>query len=90
MIRQGEGSLEAASQRLSQALETLETRLRERPERAADTDGTPGGGEEAEQLRAELDAARERERQLEEAAAEASAALGRAAEQIRAALEEEA
>jgi predicted nucleic acid-binding Zn-ribbon protein len=90
MIRQGEGSLEAASQRLSQALETLETRLRERPERAADAGSAPAGDGEAEQLRAELEAARERERQLEEAAAEASAALGRAAEQIRAALDEEA
>ena len=85
MIRNAEGSLEAATQRLTQALETLEGKLQTRGE-----DGASGSDGDAEQLRSELNAARERERQLEEAAAEASAALGRAAEQIRAALEEEA
>ena len=84
MIRNGEGSLETATQRLSQALETLESRLRTRGEGGDGEDG------DADRLRGELSASRERERQLEEAAAEASAALGRAAEQIRAALEEEA
>ena len=87
MIRNAEGSLEAATQRLTQALETLESKLQTRGEDGAS--GSDGDGD-AEQLRSELNAARERERQLEEAAAEASAALGRAAEQIRAALEEEA
>ena len=87
MIRNAEGSLEAATQRLTQALESLEGKLQSRP---ADAANGGGGDGEAVQLRSELNAARERERQLEEAAAEASAALGRAAEQIRAALEEEA
>ena len=87
MIRNAEGSLEAATQRLTEALETLEGRLQNR----SGEEGVAGPGDgDAEQLRSELNAARERERQLEEAAAEASAALGRAAEQIRAALEEEA
>jgi hypothetical protein len=80
MIRNGEGSLEAASQRLAQALETLEARLQNR--------GGEGAAPEAGDLQAQLNAARERERALEEAAAEASAALGRAAEQIRAVIEE--
>ncbi len=87
MIRQGEGPLESASQRLNQALEALETRLQNRPEPVVAEGG--GGGDEAERLRGELEAARERERQLEQAAAEASAALGRAAEQIRLAIEED-
>jgi hypothetical protein len=87
MIRNPDSSLEAATQRLTQALETLEGRLQDRPPGEG---GNGSGGGDAEQLRSELNAARERERQLEEAAAEASAALGRAAEQIRAALEEEA
>ena len=86
MIRGGEGSLDAATQRLTEALEALESKLQSRGGEGASN----GDGAEAERLRGELDAARERERQLEEAAAEASAALGRAAEQIRAALEEEA
>ena len=86
MIRNAEGSLEAATQRLTQALETLEGKLQNRGE----GDAAESSAGDAEQLRSELNAARERERQLEEAAAEASAALGRAAEQIRAALEEEA
>ena len=88
MIRNPDSPLDAATQRLTQALETLETRLQSRP--AGDGEGSGVGNGDAEQLRSELSAARERERQLEEAAAEASAALGRAAEQIRAALEEEA
>ena len=87
MIRNPDSPLDAATQRLTQALETLEGRLQSRP---ADGEGSQVGNGDAEHLRSELNAARERERQLEEAAAEASAALGRAAEQIRAALEEEA
>ena len=86
MIRSGEGSLESATHRLTEALETLEGKLRNR---TSDGDSAASDGGDAQQLRSELNAARERERQLEEAAAEASAALGRAAEQIRAALEEE-
>ncbi len=85
MIRNGEGGLEAASQRLTRALDTLEEKLQTR---AASGGGDVGNGE-AQRLQGELDTVRERERALEEAAAEASAALGRAAEQIRAALEEE-
>ena len=88
MIRSGESPLEAASQRLTRAMQTLEERLQNRPAEASG--GTDAGSGEAEAaLRAELDAAREREKALEQAAAEASAALGRAAEQIRVALEEE-
>jgi hypothetical protein len=44
---------------------------------------------EAARLKAELDAARERERALEDAGAQASAALGRAIAEIRAALGDE-
>ena len=84
MVREGEGGLEAASQRLRRALDRLEARLRERPAAANGDDG-----EERRRLGAALDEARERERQLEAAAVEASAALGRAAEQIRLAMEEE-
>jgi hypothetical protein len=82
---ENQGSLDAASQRLMRAVETLEARLRERPEPVADT----GGGEEAQRLSQEVRDLRERERLLEQAAAEASAALGRAAEQIRLAVEDE-
>ena len=85
MIQNGEGNLDAASQRLMRAVETLEARLRERPAAAADA----GGGEDVQRLSQEVRDLRERERLLEQAAAEASAALGRAAEQIRLAVEEE-
>ena len=88
MMRDGEGRLEAASQRLMQALDTLEARLRERAEAPAANDS--GSAEELRRLTSELSETRERERQLEVAAAEASAALGRAAEQIRLAVEEDA
>ena len=88
MIRNPDSPLDNATQRLTQALETLEDKLQNREPGEVAANG--GGDGEAEQLRSELSAVRERERQLEEAAAEASAALGRAAEQIRAALEEEA
>jgi len=88
MLRHGDGGLDAASQRLTKALDRLEERLRERPAPAESADGH---GEEVlnRRLVAELNELREREGQLEAAAAEASAALGRAAEQIRLAMEEE-
>ena len=83
MIRNGEGGLDAAAGRLSRALETLEQRI-------GNLSREPAGPSEGdESLRADLRSARERERALESAAAEASATLGRAADQIRAALQEE-
>jgi ElaB/YqjD/DUF883 family membrane-anchored ribosome-binding protein len=84
MVRSGEGGLDAASQRLTRALDKLEGRLR-------DQKATAEGEPEVlnRRLVSELNELREREKQLEEAAAEASAALGRAAEQIRMAMEEE-
>jgi predicted nucleic acid-binding Zn-ribbon protein len=87
MMRNGEGGLDAASQRLMQAVERLEARLQSRP--AADAGAAPADDGERERLHGELQTARERERALEAAAAEASAALGRAAEQIRTAIEED-
>ena len=74
MIRNPESPLEAATHRLTQALETLEERLQSRPS-DGDAAAAGNGDGQAEQLRSELNAARDRERQLEEAAAEASAAL---------------
>jgi hypothetical protein len=89
MVRHGEGGLDAASQRLTAALDRLEARLRERPEPepAPPADGQPEVLNR--RLVAEMNELREREKQLEAAALEASAALGRAAEQIRLAMEEE-
>lgn len=86
-MRNGEGGLDAASQRLMQAVERLEERLRSR----APDDGASAGADsgERDRLTLQLGEARERERALEAAAAEASAALGRAAEQIRTAIEED-
>ena len=86
-MRNGEGGLDAASQRLMQAVERLEERLRSR----AVDGGVSAGDDSAERdrLTSQLGEARERERALEAAAAEASAALGRAAEQIRTAIEED-
>ena len=91
MMRSGEGGLEAASQRLMRAVDTLEARLRERPAPTAEADPSAAAADSAERdrLGRELQDLRERERQLEAAAAEASAALGRAAEVIRAAVEDE-
>ena len=86
MIRNGEASLDAAAARLQQAIQTLEAKLeagRNAPPAAAANDG------ELDALHAELREKRIRERNLEAAAAEASQVLGRAAEQIRAALEDE-
>jgi predicted nucleic acid-binding Zn-ribbon protein len=86
MIRNGEASLDAAADRLQRALDALEARLhaqRAAPPAAAANDG------ELEALHAELREKRLRQRALEAAAAEASGVLGRAAEQIRAALDDE-
>ena len=84
MVRHGEGGLDAASQRLTRALDTLEQRLRDRK---ASADGEPEVLNR--RMLGELNELKEREKQLEAAATEASAALGRAAEQIRLAMEEE-
>jgi predicted nucleic acid-binding Zn-ribbon protein len=86
MIRNGEASLDAAAGRLQRAMDALQARLEARrtaPVAAAANDG------EMDALHAELREKRMRERALEAAAAEASRVLGRAAEQIRAALEDE-
>ena len=86
MIRNGEASLDASAARLRRAIETLEGRLaalREAPP------PPPADTGELDALQAELREKRLRERALEAAAAEASTVLGRAAEQIRAALEDE-
>lgn len=88
MIRNGEGSLEASAGRLSRALERLEARIEEFGARRVAPEQSDEGPMNA--LKADLRSARERERALEGAAAEASATLGRAAEQIRAALDDEA
>ena len=85
MMRNGEGGVDAASQRLLQAVERLETRLQNRPDGVA----VQADDGEQERLTGQLKDARERERALEAAAAAASAALGRAAEQIRSAIEDE-
>ena len=85
MIRNGEASLDASAARLTRAIETLEARLE--AVRASATPAVDPG--ELEALQAELRDKRLRERALEAAAAEASTVLGRAAEQIRAALEEQ-
>ena len=86
-------ALDLAARRLERAVAQLEQRLAAKasrpaveaaPEVAADLlDG------EAARLKAELDAARVRERVLEEAGAQASLALGRAIAEIRAALGED-
>ena len=83
MMRNGEGGLDAASQRLLQAVERLEARLQTAQGAA------PANDDERDRLAGALQESRERERALEAAAAEASAALGRAAEQIRSAIEDE-
>ena len=85
MMRNGEGGVDAASQRLLQAVERLETRLQNRPDGVA----VQADVGERERLTGQLKDAREREHALEAAAAAASAALGRAAEQIRSAIEDE-
>jgi len=84
----GAGALEAAIQRLDQAVAQLDLRIGVLSTKA---EGANGGLFDADraQLAADLDAARGRERDLEAAGLQASAALGRAIADIRAALGED-
>ena len=98
----GESALELAAKRLDRALAALERRLAQgdrsqgdrsqggRAESAKAEGGGPGDLFDREpgneQLAAELDRVRARERELEAAGAEASAALGRAIQELSAAL----
>lgn len=87
-------ALDLAARRLERAVAQLEQRLAARASQAAASSApTTAGGDlfdgEAARLKAELDAARERERALEEAGVQASVALGRAIAEIRAALGDE-
>ncbi len=83
------GALEAATQRLDQAVAQLDLRL---TDLAARAEGSNGGlfEEDRAQLAADLDVSRSRERDLEAAGLQASVALGRAIADIRAALGEDA
>lgn len=91
----GAVTLDDAAARLESALARLEALVEAGPlqsdlfrTREDDGSATPGAqGADAEALRAELDAARLRERALEAAAAVASDALGRAIVEVRHALE---
>jgi len=78
-------ALEAAIQRLDQAVAQLDLRLGALAQKA---EGANGGlfEEDRAQLAADLDLARGRERDLEAAGMQASIALGRAIADIRAAL----
>ena len=89
-------ALDLATRRLERAVAQLEQRLAARPpvavasataSAASSSDLFDG---EAVRLKAQLDAARDRERALEEAGAQASVALGKAIAEIRAALGDEA
>jgi len=82
------GALEAAIQRLDQAVAQLDLRL---ADLSAKAEGSNGGlfEEDRAQLAADLDASRGRERELEAAGQQASGALGRAIADIRAALGED-
>ena len=85
-------ALDLAARRLERAVAQLEQRLAVRSAQPAPAASARGGDlfdGEAARLKAELDAARERERALEEAGAQASVALGRAIAEIRAALGDE-
>jgi len=85
-------ALDLAARRLERAVAQLEQRLAARAAQPAPVAPAIGGDlfdGEAARLKAELDAARERERALEDAGAQASAALGRAIAEIRAALGDE-
>ena len=86
MIRTGEGSLDAAAERLRRAVDALEAGLAAQGARPVEPQFDPAA-EEA--LHIQLREARMRERALEGAAAEASTVLGRAADRIRDALAEE-
>lgn len=88
MIPGETSALDLAVRRLERAVAQLEQRLAARaPAPSAEPDLFDG---EAARLKAELDAARDRERALEEAGEQASVALGRAIAEIRAALGDEA
>ena len=87
MIRNGEASLDAAADRLQRAVEQLEARVTALAARPA---APPADPAVEDALHIELREARLRERALESAATEASTVLGRAADRIRAALDEEA
>lgn len=86
-------ALDLAARRLERAVALLELRLAARAAALAVQAPQVASGDlfdgEAARLKAELDAARERERALEQAGAQASVALGRAIAEIRAALGDE-
>ncbi len=85
-------ALDLAVRRLDRAVAQLELRLAARASQGVAQTAAAAGDlfdGEAARLKAELDAARERERALEEAGAQASVALGRAIAEIRAALGDE-
>jgi len=87
-------ALDLALRRLDRAVTQLAQRLAARPAASAPSPALEGDlfeiDADRENLKAELTAARERERALEEAGAQASVALGRAIAEIRAALGDEA
>ena len=90
MIREtaGDSALDLAVKRLDRAVMALEQRLADRVARA----GAEVGGlfdHDRNQLAAQLDQAKARERELEAAGAEASAALSRAIEEIKRTLGDE-
>jgi len=82
------GALEAAIQRLDQAVAQLDLRLAALMEKA-ESANSGLFEEDRARLAAELDAAHGRERDLEAAGLQASAALGRAIADIRDALGED-
>ena len=82
------GGLEAAIQRLDQAVAQLDLRLGALAAKAESGAGDLFDQDRA-RLAADLDAARGRERELESAGLQASVALGRAIADIRAALGED-
>ncbi len=83
----GASALDAAIQRLDNALAALESKITHRAAYGEQEDDL--FETDRARLAAELDAARTRERALQDVAAEASAALGRAAAEVRAALSAE-
>lgn len=86
-------SLTAAVERLDNALNALETRIRDLQGRSADHNGDsfpPEAAAEARRLQDEIGALKAREKALEAAASEAFEALGVAAKDIRQLLNEQA
>jgi hypothetical protein len=89
-------ALDLAARRLERAVAQLEQKLAARPSVAVASATASAASSsdlfdgEAVRLKAQLDAARDRERALEEAGAQASVALGKAIAEIRAALGDEA